>query len=286
MRREPDLGTPGRTRDVLRRHDLHAKKKYGQNFLVEPRILEEIVRAAGITREANVLEIGPGIGTLTQYLAYSAAHVTAVEIDRALLPVLQETLEGWDNVDVVHGDILKLDIPALLSGRSPWKIAANLPYYVTTPILMDLLERDLPVSDITVMVQKEVADRMTASPGTKDYGALSLAVQYRCLAEIACTVPPVCFLPQPKVDSAVVHLRMREDRADVSDERHLFSVIKAAFAQRRKTLANALGNAPELALSREQARAAIRACGLPENVRGEALSLEEFIELSKTAAKA
>ena len=286
MRREPDLGTPARTRDVLRRHDLHAKKKYGQNFLVEPRVLEEIVRAAGITREANVLEIGPGIGTLTQYLAYSAAHVTAVEIDRALLPVLWETLEGWDNVDVVHGDILKLDIPTLLSGRSPWKIAANLPYYVTTPILMELLERELPVSDITVMVQKEVADRMTAAPGTKDYGALSLAVQYRCLAEIACTVPPTCFLPQPKVDSAVVHLRMREDRVDVSDERHLFSVIKAAFAQRRKTLANALGNAPELALSREQARAAIRACGLAENVRGEVLSLEEFIELSKIVRKA
>ena len=273
----PDLGTPGGTIEVLRKFGLRAQKKYGQNFLVEPRILEKIVEAAGITEETNVLEIGPGIGTLTQYLAYAAGHVTAVEIDRALLAVLAETLSGWDNVEIISGDILKIDLPAILCGPAPWKIVANLPYYVTTPILMELLERDLPVTDITVMVQKEVADRMVSGPGTKDYGALSLAVQYRCIPEIVFTVPPSCFLPRPNVESAVVHLRMREERIEVADEKQLFALIKAAFGQRRKTLVNALANAPELSLSKEQAREAVLSCGLPETVRGEQLTLEDFV---------
>ena len=285
MKPLPTLGTPGKTIEVLRAHGLHAKKKYGQNFLVEPQVLADIVAAAGITGTDRVLEIGPGIGTLTQYLAYAAKEVTAVEIDRAMLPVLEETLAGYDNARVVQGDVLKVDLPEIMGGE-PFKVVANLPYYVTTPILMELLERRLPITDITVMVQKEVADRMLASPGSGDYGALSLAVQYRCEPRIALTVPPSCFLPRPEVTSAVVHLELKGARVETSDEDYLFTVIRAAFGQRRKTLANALANAPGPGVNRQDVTEALSEMGLSGSIRGEALSLREFAELAERLRKA
>ena len=278
---EPWLGTPGRTGEILRRHGLRAQKKYGQNFLVDPQILAQIVRVAGITTEDCVLEIGPGIGTLTQYLACAAGRVVAVEIDRQLIPVLEETLADWDNVEIVQGDILKVDLPGLLGDLRSCRVVANLPYYLTTPILMELLEKDLPFSGITVMVQKEVADRMVAAPDTKEYGALTLAVSARCDVQVALIVPPESFLPRPEVTSAVVHLTPRVDRISAADEQLLFPVVRAAFGQRRKTLVNALGNSPELPVTREQAAEALAACGLPEKVRGEALRLEEFLAVAR-----
>ena len=285
MKKEPWLGNPGSTIEILHKYGFHFQKKYGQNFLVDGNILDEIVRAAGIGPEDSVIEIGPGIGTLTQYLAYAAKKVYAVEIDRHLLPILEDTLSDWDNVTVIHSDILKMDLERFIEKENegePIKVAANLPYYITTPILMELLEKDLPFTSITVMVQKEVADRMKAGPGSRDYGALSLAVQYYTEPEIRMIVPPGSFIPRPKVDSAVIRLTMKSEneRVRVKDERMLFRVIRASFAQRRKTLVNGLRGSKELALTREIAEKAVAGAGLPADIRGEKLSLEEFARLS------
>ena len=284
MKNAPWLGDPGRTIEVLQKYGFHFQKKYGQNFLIDTRVLDRIVEAAGITEDDVVIEIGPGIGTLTQYLAHAAGRVFAVEIDRNLLPILEDTLSDWDNVTVINADILKLDLMELIGKEARGcsvKVVANLPYYITTPILMELLEKHIPVESITVMVQKEVAERMQAGPGTKDYGALSLAVQYYTHPQICANVPPNCFIPRPQVGSAVIRLTARtDDRVQVDDEHLLFTVIRAAFSQRRKTLQNALRNSSELSLGKDAALAAIRAAGFPETIRGEALTLEEFARLS------
>ncbi len=284
MKREPWLGTPGSTIEILNKYGFRFQKKYGQNFLVDGNILDGIVRAAGVGPEDSVMEIGPGIGTLTQYLAYAAKQVYAVEIDRNLIPILEDTLSDWDNVEVIHSDILKLDLDRFVeerNGGAPIKVVANLPYYITTPILMELLEKNLPIQSITVMVQKEVADRMQAGPGSRDYGALSLAVQYYTEPEITAIVPPGCFIPRPNVDSAVIRLTKRtNDKIPVRDEELMFRVIRASFAQRRKTMMNGLRGSKELNLSREMAEEAIRRAGFPANVRGETLTLEEFARLS------
>ena len=289
MKTEPWLLEPHRTQEMLQRYGIRMQKKYGQNFLTDARVPEKIVRAAQITGTDLRMEIGPGIGSLTQYLCQAAGRVKAIEIDRHLLPVLEETLRDWDNVEVISGDVMKMDLRQLTDGAGgAVRVVANLPYYITTPILMKLLEEDLPIQSITVMIQKEVADRMQAKAGTPDYGALSLAVQYYAEPEIAAIVPPNCFVPRPNVDSAVIHLSRRapEARVQVEDPGHMFCVIKAAFAQRRKTLVNAVRNAAELRrqdgmpYTREQVEQALEACGLPPNIRGEALSLEEFARLS------
>ena len=284
MKREPWLGTPGSTIEILNKYGFRFQKKYGQNFLVDGNVLDGIVRAAGVGPEDSVMEIGPGIGTLTQYLAYAAKQVYAVEIDRNLIPILEDTLSDWDNVEVIHRDILKLDLDRFVeerNGGAPIKVVANLPYYITTPILMELLEKNLPIQSITVMVQKEVADRMQAGPGSRDYGALSLAVQYYTEPEITAIVPPGCFIPRPNVDSAVIRLTKRtNDKIPVRDEELMFRVIRASFAQRRKTLMNGLRGSKELNLSREMAEEAICRAGFPANVRGETLTLEEFARLS------
>lgn len=283
----PWLGTPARTIEILQKYGFHFQKKYGQNFLIDPRVLDRIAEAAQIGEADCVIEIGPGIGTLTQYLAYAAYHVYAVEIDRNLIPILQDTLSDWNNVTVVREDILKVDLPAFLAencaGRRV-KVVANLPYYITTPILMNLLEQKLPIDSITVMVQKEVAERMQAGPGSKDYGALSLAVQYYSEPSIQANVPPNCFIPRPNVGSAVIRLDCRtseDSRLDEQTEKLLFAVIRASFAQRRKTLYNGLKNAETLSYTKEQIASAIAACGFPPSVRGERLSLDEFILLTK-----
>ena len=285
----PYLGNPTRTLAVLERYQFTIQKKYGQNFLIDANILEEIVEAAGITEEDYVLEIGPGIGTMTQYLAAAAHAVTAVEIDRMLLPILEDTLKDFPNAEVIHGDILKVDIPKLIEEKSegrPVKIVANLPYYITTPILMELLERRLPVESITVMVQKEVADRMQTGPGTKDYGALSLAVQYYTRPEIVAEVPPSCFMPQPKVGSAVIKLDCYQDLpVKVDDEKLLFDLIRASFNQRRKTLANGIKNAANLHFTREDVEAALAKMDKSATVRGEALTLEEFAEFTNLLSR-
>ncbi len=286
MPAEPYLAKPSAVNRILDAYGLRTKKKYGQNFLIDPHVPEKILQAARVTEADCCLEIGPGIGTLTQYLAGRAGRVIAVEIDADLLPVLSETLSDWPNAVVVRADILKTDVRALLAeygeGR-PVRVIANLPYYITTPILMQLLESELPVGSYTLMVQKEVADRMQAGPGTKDYGALSLAVQYHTVPETVMTVPPSCFYPPPKVGSAVVHLQARQDRlTDEESGKRLFRIIRAAFLQRRKTLANALRN--HAGYSREQTEAALAACGLRTDVRGEALSLEEICALEKALA--
>lgn len=279
-----DLGIPASTIEVLRRHQFTIQKKYGQNFLIDKNVLEKILRAAEITREDCVLEIGPGIGTLTQCLARKAGKVIAVEIDRNLIPILEETLADCPNITLVQGDILKVDVAELLhreSGGRSVKVAANLPYYITTPIVMGLLESRVPVESITIMVQKEVAERMQAGPGTKDYGALSLAVQYYARPEIVAAVPPNCFIPRPAVGSAVIRLTRHENPpVQAADERKMFALIRAAFNQRRKTLANSLGNAPGLSVSKEQAAQALEKMGLSPGVRGEVLTLKEFAELS------
>ncbi len=279
-----NLGIPQNTIEILRRHHVVIQKKYGQNFLIDTRVLDRIIQAAGITREDCVLEIGPGLGTMTQYLAERAGEVVAVEIDRNLIPILEETLAPYDNVTVINQDILKMDIRGLAEERGgrPLKVVANLPYYITTPIIMGLFEKNVPLESITVMVQREVADRMQAGPGTGDYGALSLAVQYYAKPEIVANVPPNCFIPRPGVGSAVVRLtRYHTPPVQAEDEEKLFSLIRAAFNQRRKTLANSLGNAPELGISRERTRQALEKMGLPATVRGEALNLEQFAELSR-----
>ena len=275
------LSNPKVTIQTIQKHDFRFQKRFGQNFLIDDHVIRKILLAADISKEDTVVEIGPGIGTLTQYLAEAAGRVYAVEIDEKLLPILAETLSSYENVTVINQDILKTDIRELIGDAETCKIVANLPYYITTPIIMALLEGGVPAESITVMVQKEVADRMAAAPGTKDYGALSLAVQYRAKPRIACIAPAGAFLPPPKVDSAVVHLSCYErPPVETKDENMFFSLIRAAFAQRRKTLANALSGAAWLGLSKEQAAAAIEAAALPANVRGERLSLEDFARLT------
>lgn len=284
-RKEPWLGTPARTIEILQKYGFRFQKKFGQNFLIDPHVLEKIVRAAEIGPDDCVMEIGPGIGTLTQYLAYASREVYAVEIDRNLIPILEDTLSDWDNVTVINQDILTLDLNRFVeehNGGRPVKVVANLPYYITTPILMELLEKKVPLESVTVMVQKEVAERMQASPGTKDYGALSLAVQYYTRPEIVAHVPPNCFMPRPNVGSAVIRLtgRSAEERVPVHDEKLMFRLIRASFAQRRKTLFNGLRNSSELDFSREQIEEALKKCALPQSIRGEALELWQFAELA------
>ena len=283
------LSDPQKTIEIIQKYEFTFRKKFGQNFLIDGHVLDRIVDAARITKEDCVVEIGPGIGTLTQYLAEAAGKVVAVEIDRMLIPILGETLADYPNVTVLHQDILKTDLAAVAreyNGGRPLKIAANLPYYITTPIIMDLLEARVPVSTMTVMVQKEVGERMMAGPGTKDYGALSLAVQYYAEPYLAANVPPNCFMPRPKVASAVMHLTLREQPpVEVPDEKLLFRVIRAAFGQRRKTLANALTNAATLPFTKEQVSAALEQAGLPAAVRGEALDLPAFAKLATCLAE-
>ena len=281
---EPYLGNPTCTIAVLESHHISARKRFGQNFLIDKGVLEDTVRAAGIGPEDFVLEIGPGIGTLTQYLAQAAGHVCSVELDRSLEPVLADTLSGWKNVEILWGDILKTDLRKLAeekNGGRPLKVAANLPYYITTPIIMKLLEGEAPVSGITVMVQKEVADRMMAVPGTKDYGALSLAVQYYSKPERVRIVHPSSFIPQPGVDSAVMHLaRYEEPPVTCSDKDLLFRVIRASFGQRRKKLVNGVSSGAGLEYTKEEVAEALAAAGLSPDVRGEALTLAEFAALT------
>ncbi|MCQ2500379.1 MAG: 16S rRNA (adenine(1518)-N(6)/adenine(1519)-N(6))-dimethyltransferase RsmA [Lachnospiraceae bacterium] len=284
MRAEPWLGDPQRTIEVLQKYGFKFQKKFGQNFLIDTHVLEKIVSAAEITEDDFVLEIGPGIGTLTQYLAHAAREVVAVEIDRNLIPILEDTLSEWDNVTVIHEDVLKLDLNALAQERNngkPIKIVANLPYYITTPIIMGLFEKHVPMESITVMIQKEVALRMEAGPGTKDYGALSLAVQFYSEPYLAANVPPNCFMPRPQVGSAVIRLNcLKEKRVTVQDEGLLFALIRASFNQRRKTLLNGLKNDASLPYEREVLEKAIADCGFSASVRGEALLLEDFAKLS------
>ena len=280
----PYLGNPKRTIEVLQKYDFVFQKKFGQNFLIDTHVLDKIISAAEITKEDFVLEIGPGIGTMTQYLACAAREVVAVEIDKALIPILEDTLQDYSNVTVLNEDILKVDIKKLADEHNngkPIKVVANLPYYITTPIIMGLFEGDVPIESITVMVQKEVADRMQVGPGTKEYGALSLAVQYYAEPYIVANVPPNCFMPRPKVGSAVIRLtKHAEPPVEVSDTKLMFRIIRASFNQRRKTLANGLNNSPELSFGKEEIQRAIKACGFPEGIRGEALTLEEFAVLT------
>ena len=281
---DPFLGNPQNTIAVLQKYHFNFQKKFGQNFLIDTHVLDKIIRAAEITKDDFVLEIGPGIGTMTQYLAQAAREVVAVEIDKALIPILQDTLSGFPNAEVIHDDILKVDIAGLAEQRNggrPIKVVANLPYYITTPIIMSLFESQVPLASVTVMVQKEVAERMQAGPGSKDYGALSLAVQYYAEPYIAANVPPNCFMPRPNVGSAVIRLTKHETPpVQVKDPKKMFQLIRASFNQRRKTLPNGIGNAPELPYTREQAAAALEKMGLSPAVRGEALSLSQFAELA------
>ncbi len=275
---------PKETIAVLKKYNFIFNKRFGQNFLIDAHVLQKILRAAELSKDDAVLEIGPGIGTMTQALSEHAGRVFAVEIDETLIPILEDTLSGCDNVTVINEDALKLDIAGLVSRECPGKklkVVANLPYYVTTPIIMRLLEEHLPVESITVMVQKEVAYRMQAGPGTKDYGALSLSVQYYSEPYLAANVPMNCFMPRPNVDSAVIRLSvLPEPSVKAQDPALLFKLIRAAFSQRRKTLSNSLKNSPELSFSKEEIDKAIRTCGFPPVVRGEALSLREFSALS------
>lgn len=282
--KEPTLGNPQNTIAVLQKYQFTFQKKYGQNFLIDTHVLDKIIRSAEISQDDMVLEIGPGIGTMTQYLACAAQKVIAVEIDRALIPILEDTLDGFHNVQVINEDFLKLDLLKLVeeeNGGRPIKIVANLPYYITTPIIMSLFENKVPLKCITVMVQKEVADRMQASPGCKDYGALSLAVQFYAKPYIVANVPPNCFMPRPRIGSAVIRLERYEvPPVAVKDEKLLFQIIRASFNQRRKTLANGLKNSAELDFSKEEIKAAIEKLGKGAGIRGEALTLEEFASLS------
>ena len=279
-----NLGISQNTIAILQKYQFRFQKKFGQNFLIDTHVLDKIIRAADITKDDFVLEIGPGIGTMTQYLACAAREVTAVEIDKALIPILEDTLSDYDNVTVINEDILKVDIAALAeekNGGKPIKVVANLPYYITTPIIMGLFENHVPLESITVMVQKEVADRMQVGPGTKDYGALSLAVQYYAEPYIVANVPPNCFMPRPTVGSAVIRLtRHAQPPVHVRDEKLMFRIIRASFNQRRKTLANGLKNSPELDLPKEVISEAIDRLGRGASIRGEALTLEEFAELA------
>jgi len=278
------LGIPQNTIDILQKYHFNFQKKFGQNFLIDPSVLDKIVSAAQITKDDHVLEVGPGIGTMTQYLAENAKHVTAVEIDKALIPILEETLASYDNVTIINNDILKMDLKELVqreTGGRPVKVVANLPYYITTPIIMGLFESGAPLDSITIMVQKEVAERMQVGPGTKDYGALSLAVQYYAKPEIVANVPPNCFIPRPGVGSAVIRLtKYKESPVQVESEARMFAMIRASFNQRRKTLANGLSHAPGLNLTREQVVLALESMGMPADVRGETFTLEQFAILS------
>lgn len=284
------LGIPQNTIDILKKYDFHFQKKFGQNFLIDTHVLEKIIDSAGVTKDDFVLEIGPGIGTMTQYLCERAREVMAVEIDDKLIPILADTLSAYDNVTVVNEDILKLDIDQIArehNAGKPIKVVANLPYYITTPIIMGLFESHMPLESVTVMVQKEVADRMQAGPGTKDYGALSLAVQYYSETEIVANVPPNCFMPRPNVGSAVIRLTCHKDcPVKVTDEKWMFRIIRASFNQRRKTLQNGLGNDASLPVTKEQAKAAIESMGLSATIRGEALSLAQFAELANRLKEA
>ena len=286
---EPTLGIPQNTIEILKKYNFSFQKKFGQNFLIDTHVLDKIIRAAGITKEDCILEIGPGIVTMTQYLAQAAGKVVAVEIDKALIPILADTLAAYDNVKIINDDVLKVDIRKLVeeeNGGRPVKVVANLPYYITTPIIMGLYENHVPIESITVMVQKEVADRMQEGPGSKDYGALSLAVQYYAEPYIVANVPPNCFMPRPKVGSAVIRLTSHEKPpVDVEDEKLLFRLIRASFNQRRKTLANGLKNSAELNLPKEVIVESIEELGKGTSVRGEALSLEEFAALSNSICR-
>ena len=280
----PTLGNPKNTIEILNKYKFVFQKKFGQNFLIDEHVLSKIIRSAEITEDDFVVEIGPGIGTLTQYLAASAREVAAIEIDDALIPILKDTLSAYDNVTVIHEDVLKIDLCKLAeekNGGKPIKVVANLPYYITTPIIMGLFENHVPVESITIMVQKEVADRMKTGPGSKDYGALSLAVQYYAKPELVANVPPNCFMPRPRVGSAVIRLtRHTEVPVEAEDEKLMFQIIRASFNQRRKTLVNGLGNAPELHIPKEMTAEVLDEMGLSASVRGEALTLEQFAELS------
>ena len=280
----PTLGNPKNTIEILNKYKFIFQKKFGQNFLIDEHVLGKIIRSAEITEDDFVVEIGPGIGTLTQYLAASAREVAAIEIDDALIPILEDTLSAYDNVTVIHEDVLKVDLCKLAeekNGGKPIKVVANLPYYITTPIIMGLFENHVPVESITIMVQKEVADRMKTGPGSKDYSALSLAVQYYAKPELVANVPPNCFMPRPRVGSAVIRLtRHAKVPVQAEDEKLMFQMIRASFNQRRKTLVNGLGNAPELHILKEMTTEVLDEMGLSASVRGEALTLEQFAELS------
>lgn len=278
------LGNPQKTIEIIQKYEFAFQKKFGQNFLIDTHVLNKIIAASGVTKEDCVLEIGPGIGTMTQYLAESAGHVVAVEIDSNLIPILKETLADYENVTVIHGDILKTDIKEIVDrynqGR-PIKVVANLPYYITTPIIMGLFEGKVPIDNITVMVQKEVADRMQVGPGSKDYGALSLAVQYYAEPYIVANVPPNCFMPRPGVGSAVIRLTKHKiSPVNVLEPDLMFRLIRASFNQRRKTLQNGLNNSQEINFSKEQIIEAIESLELSPSVRGETLTLEQFARLS------
>ena len=279
-----NLGIPQNTIAVLQKYNFNFQKKFGQNFLIDTRVLDKIMDSAEITKDDCVLEIGPGIGTMTQYLAERAGSVVAVEIDKALIPILGDTLSAYDNVTIINDDILKVDVNKIVEEKNqgrPIKVVANLPYYITTPIIMGLFESKVPLQSITIMVQKEVADRMQVGPGTKDYGALSLAVQYYAKPEIVAMVPPNCFIPRPNVGSAVIRLtRYAEPPVQVADEKKMFALIRASFNQRRKTLVNGLTNATELKVTKEQILTALENMGLSATIRGEALTLEQFAQLS------
>lgn len=284
------LGIPQNTIAILQKYNFNFQKKFGQNFLIDTRVLERIIENAEITKEDCVLEIGPGIGTMTQYLAESAREVVAVEIDKNLIPILEnDTLAEYDNVTIINDDILKVDINKIVQEKNngqPIKVVANLPYYITTPIIMGLFESHVPLKSITIMVQKEVADRMQEGPGSKDYGALSLAVQYYAKPEIVANVPPNCFIPRPNVGSAVIRLTRHDvPPVEVKDEAYMFALIRASFNQRRKTLLNGLTNAGNLGVTKDQILAALEQMGLPATIRGEALTLEQFGELSNILKK-
>ena len=278
------LSNPQVTIQTIKKYEFAFQKKFGQNFLIDDHVITKIINAAEITKDDLVLEIGPGIGTMTQYLAESARKVIAVEIDKNLIPILGETLAEYDNVTVINEDILKLDINRLVEEENagkPIKVVANLPYYITTPIIMGLFESHVPLQSITVMVQKEVADRMQVGPGTKDYGALSLAVQYYAKPQVVLTVPASCFMPRPNVDSAVIKLeRYKEPPVKADNEKLMFGIIRASFNQRRKTMTNSVCGCAELGITKEKLIEALEECNLSPTVRGEALTLEQFAKLS------
>ncbi len=283
------LGNPKNTIEIIQKYGFNFQKKFGQNFLIDTHVLDKIIEESGITKDDCVLEIGPGIGTMTQYLCENAREVIAVEIDKALIPILEDTLSEYDNVTVINDDILKVDVQKIVdekNGGRPIKVVANLPYYITTPIIMGLFESHLPLKSITIMVQKEVADRMQVGPGTKDYGALSLAVQYYAKPEIVANVPPNCFMPRPNVGSAVIRLtKYEEPPVFVENEEFMFSLIRATFNQRRKTLVNAIGNAPNLNITKEQVAEVLSEMGESATVRGETFTLEKFAEFSNKLSK-
>lgn len=283
------LGNPKNTIEIIQKYGFNFQKKFGQNFLIDTHVLDKIIEESGITKDDCVLEIGPGIGTMTQYLCENAREVIAVEIDKALIPILEDTLSEYDNVTVINDDILKVDVQKIVdekNGGRPIKVVANLPYYITTPIIMGLFESHLPLKSITIMVQKEVADRMQVGPGTKDYGALSLAVQYYAKPEIVANVPPNCFMPRPNVGSAVIRLtKYEEPPVYVENEEFMFSLIRATFNQRRKTLVNAIGNAPNLNITKEQVAEVLSEMGESATVRGETFTLEKFAEFTNKLSK-